>query len=256
MRSGRFDGYFAGSLRGRKSPPGLQPSREGGVRRDVTATFQPAFPGLIATGGTFRPWQRAQTRLPQTLMQDADVTPSAFADDPDVALMERVATGDEAALTEIIERWKNPLINFFYRSLHAYPQSEDLTQMVFIRLYRAAPRYKPQARFSTFLFHIARRLLINEYRRQQRKPLEATDPADLQASTGGREELNTLEIEEAFRHALEGLPENHRTAILFFKQQEMSYQEIAEAMEASESAVKTWIFRARQHIKTQLKDLL
>lgn len=80
----------------------------------------------------------------------------------DEALMLRVGAGDETALEILIDRWKNPLINFFYRSLRSVEESEDLAQMVYLRLYRSAPRYKPTAKFSTYLFHIARRLLINE----------------------------------------------------------------------------------------------
>ena len=175
---------------------------------------------------------------------------------PDEELMARVGIGDEDALGTLIDRWKNPLINFFYRSLQSYDQAEDLAQMVYIRLYRAAPKYHPTAKFSTFLFHISRRLLINEYRRQKRKPLDAVDPKDLTGCYSGRTELNVLEIEEAFTSALGGLPENQKTAILLLKQQELSYQEIAEAMEATESAVKTWIFRARKHLKSALKGLL
>lgn len=174
----------------------------------------------------------------------------------DEALMLRVGQGDEAALTELVDKWKNPLINFFYRSLRSVEQSEDLAQMVYIRLYRAAPKYRPTAKFSTFLFHIARRLLINEYRRQKRKPLDPVDPADLNVSDDSRTDMNIMEIEEAFELALEGLPENQKTAILLLKQQELSYQEIADVMGSTESAVKTWIFRARQHLKTALKGLL
>ena len=173
----------------------------------------------------------------------------------DEALMLRVGAGDETALEILIDRWKNPLINFFYRSLRSVEESEDLAQMVYLRLYRSAPRYKPTAKFSTYLFHIARRLLINEYRRRQRKPLQIVDPADLRASTPGRNDLRILEIEEAFSAALKGLPENQSTAILLLKQQELSYREIADIMEATESAVKTWIFRARQHLKEEVKIL-
>jgi len=176
--------------------------------------------------------------------------------DPSVELMLQLQDGKEAAFDLLVERWQTPLINFFHRSLSSYEQAEDLTQMVFIRLYRAAPSYQPRAQFSTFLFQIARRLLINEYRRSQRKPLESRDPTELHAVTSGREDQRFAEIEEAFSEALKGLPENHRTAILLLKQQELSYQEIADVMGASESAVKTWIFRARQFLKQELKDLV
>lgn len=178
----------------------------------------------------------------------------AHCADPDAALMLEVAAGSEQALRMLIEKWQTPLINFFYRSLGSVEQSEDLAQMVFIRVYRAAAKYQPTAKFSTYLFHIARRLLINEYRRQSRKPLEAVDPAELGGSTPGRDKLDMMEIEEAFAAALDTLPENQRTAILLLKQQELSYEEIAKTMDATETAVKSWIHRARQKLKEQLKD--
>ena len=179
-------------------------------------------------------------------------------DDPvaDETLMLRIGKGDEEALRILIDHWKTPLINFFYRSLQSVEEAEDLTQMVYLRIYRSAPRYQPTAKFSTYLFLIARRLLINEYRRRQRKPLQTVDPAELRASTPGRDQLNILEIEEAFNDALKNLPENQRMAILLLKQQQLSYREIAQIMEATESGVKTWIFRARQHLRKELRDLL
>ena len=176
--------------------------------------------------------------------------------DPSVELMLQLRAGNEPAFDQLVERWQTPLINFFYRSLSSYEQCEDLTQMVFIRLYRAAPTYEPRAKFTTFLFQIARRLLINEFRRSQRKPLDAWDPADLQAVTFDQDRVLYSELEEAFEQALQKLPENQRTAILLLKQQELSYREIAEIMEANESAVKTWIYRARQFLKQELKDLV
>jgi len=181
---------------------------------------------------------------------------AATNEDPDVHLMLKLKDGDEAALEHLVNRWQTPLLNFFYRSLSSHEQAEDLSQMVFVRLYRAAPGYEPRARFSTYLFQIARRLLINEFRRSQRKPLEAVDPADLQAISSDEPSRRYAEIEEAFELVLQRLPENQRTAILLLKQQELSYQEIAEIMQANESAVKTWIFRARQFLKQELKDLV
>jgi len=181
---------------------------------------------------------------------------SASIQDPDIELMMKLRAGDESAFDQLVERWQTPMLNFFYRSLSSYETSEDLAQLVFIRLYRAAPKYEPRAKFSTFLFQIARRLLINEYRRSQRKPLDSWDPADLQAITSDSGSRRYAEIEEAFEGAIGKLPEKQRTAIVLLKQQELSYQEIASIMEANESAVKTWIFRARQFLKQELKDLV
>jgi RNA polymerase sigma-70 factor, ECF subfamily len=184
-------------------------------------------------------------------------TPPA-AGDEDAELMMAVSRGDEAALAKLIRKWQGPLINFFYRSLGSVEQSEDLAQLVFIRLYRAAGTYQPVARFSTYLFHIARRLLINEFRRRQRKPLETMDPAELRAVDvgNGRESQRMFELEEAFSQALVRLSEDQRTAILLLKQQELSYEEIANIMEQSVAAVKTHIFRGRQKLKELLRDIL
>jgi RNA polymerase sigma-70 factor (ECF subfamily) len=178
--------------------------------------------------------------------------------DEDVQLMCAVAQGDEKALTQLIRKWQGPLINFFYRSFGSVEQAEDLTQLVFIRLYRAASTYKPVARFSTYLFHIARRLLINEFRRRQRKPLDAVDPSELQApdAGAGRDQQRMFELEEAFQQALVRLSEDQRSAMLLLKQQELSYEEIAAVMEQSVAAVKTHIFRGRQRLKEILREAL
>lgn len=176
--------------------------------------------------------------------------------DADSALMWRVREGDEVALAQLIERWKTPLLNFFYRSLGSYSQAEDLAQTTFIRIYRGASRYEPKAKFSTYLFHVARRLLINEYRHRQRKPLETVDPMELPAISNPDDERDVREIEEAFNKAISRLPEKHATALLLLKQQELSYEEIANMMDASVGAVKTWIFRARTQLKDELRNIL
>ncbi len=174
--------------------------------------------------------------------------------DDDAMLMLKIAEGSEHALRMIIERWKNPLANYFYRSISDIHTAEDLAQQTFINLYRAKESYTPSAKFSTYLFHIARNVLINEYRKRQRRPFDPVDPVEITSSVEGRTELTTNELEEVFYYTLEKLPENQRTAILLFKQQDMSYEEIAEAMNATIPAVKTWIFRARSVLKDALKD--
>ncbi len=179
-----------------------------------------------------------------------------YSKDEDVRLMQQVAGGNERAFRQLVERWQGPLINFFYRSVSSVETAEDLAQATFVRLYRAASAYEPRAKFSTYLFHIGRRLMINEFRRQSRKPLDSVDPSELGGSVSGRQPLEVMEIEEAFEHALEKLPENQKTALLLLKQQELSYEQIAEIMGASVPAVKTWIHRGRAQLKAELGDLL
>lgn len=177
--------------------------------------------------------------------------------DEDIRLMFEVAAGDSNALRLLIDKWKKPLINFFYRSLSSYTESEDLAQVVFIKIYRAAERYEARAKFSTFLFHVARRVLLNEFRRKGRKPVDYVDPQEFhyELSEDPNEKRRLVEIEEIFQLAIKKLPEKHRSAILLYKQQQLSYLEIAEIMKASENAVKTWIHRARTQLKIEMKEL-
>ena len=172
--------------------------------------------------------------------------------DMDAALMPQIAEGSDAAMRMIIEHWKQPIVNYFYRSVNNLHTAEDLAQQTFINIYRAAPSYSPKAKFSTYIFHLARHVLINEYRKVSRRPADATDPDEIIYAVDGRSELNLSELEEIFAKTLETLPENQRTAILLLKQQELSYEEIADAMKASVGAVKTWIHRARQTLRDAL----
>lgn len=186
----------------------------------------------------------------------AEPTRSSEEIDPDSALLLEVAGGSEQALAALVDRWQRPLVSFFHRSLQSHADAEDLAQATFVRLYRAAPRYEPRARFSTYLFQIARRLLLNELRRRQRKPATATDPADLRSAVAEdpRTGQAARELEEAFQAALANLPENHRSALLLYKQQEMSYEEIAEALEVPLTSIKSWIHRARQKLRIALRE--
>ncbi len=173
-----------------------------------------------------------------------------MVDCEDVACMKRLAAGDDSALAEIVTRWHTPLLNFFYRSTGSREDAEDMTQSVMVKLYRAAPRYRHQARFSTFLFFIARRVLQNHRRFFHRKMLVLVAaekvPETLLADS---DNTRVREIEEFFQSALKELPERQRTAILLLKQQGMSYSEIAEAMKTNEARVKSWVFRARRKLK-------
>lgn len=180
--------------------------------------------------------------------------PSDTVEEFDSICLRAVAEGKTEALASLVDRWQVRLLNFFYRSTGNRADAEDLTQETFVELYRAAPRYRPEGNFNAFLFTIARRRLIDCYRKTARRPLDYRDPGDFVMQQQAEVANDSREIEAAFHRALAQLSHNQRSAILLLQQQGLSYDEIAEALDASSSAVKTWIHRARQHLRAELKD--
>jgi RNA polymerase sigma-70 factor (ECF subfamily) len=181
-------------------------------------------------------------------------TPTPIVEDIDSACLRAIADGDRSAFASLVERWQTQLINFFYRSTHNRADAEDLAQETFLDLYRAAPRYSARGTFSAFIFTLARRRLIDRHRKRSRRPLDLLDPTDYIMQQQPEQANASSEIEEAFHRALASLPENQRNAILLLQQQGLAYDEIAHALDASLSSVKTWIHRARTHLRKELKD--
>ncbi|HAV13658.1 MAG TPA: hypothetical protein DCX06_09260 [Opitutae bacterium] len=201
-------------------------------------------------------WLTPSATLPQPMektVQESSATEQTI-EDIDSVCLRAIAQGDRAAFASIVERWQTRLINFFYRSTSNRSDAEDLAQETFIELYRAAGRYEPRGTFNAFIFTLARRRLIDSYRKQSRRPLDLLDPTDFVMQQQAQETDHTAEIQEAFHRALAGLPENQRNAILMLQQQGLSYDEIATALDCSLSAVKTWIHRARTHLREALED--
>jgi len=159
-------------------------------------------------------------------------------------------------------------MNLVYRFLRDATEAEDLAQGVFLQVYKSAHRYEVSARFSTWLFTIARNLCLNEIRRRSRHPaesLEETHPEhDDQPSRQYEDKKiflpteNVLhgELARKIEQALDDLPENQRSAILLCRQDELSYEEIAAVLGCSLSATKSIIFRGREVLKEKLKPYL
>jgi RNA polymerase sigma-70 factor, ECF subfamily len=95
--------------------------------------------------------------------------------DPDAQLMLRVQRGDPAAFEALVEKYKQPVMNLVYRMLGDLQEAEDLSQNVFVQVHKSAHRYRVTARFSTWLYTIARNLGLNELRRRSRHPAESLD---------------------------------------------------------------------------------
>src|ERR1051325_1404670 len=188
--------------------------------------------------------------------------------DPDAALMLRVKQGEGGALAELVEKYKQPVMNVVYRMLRDATEAEDLAQNVFVQVYKSAHRYEVSAKFSTWLFTIARNLCLNEIRRRSRHPadsLDATAPGDDEQPLRQFEDNKTFsppeallqgELEQKIGEALAELPEKQRTAILLCRQDELSYEEIAAVLGCSLSATKSLIHRGRETLKEKLKPYL
>ncbi|MEC7274481.1 MAG: sigma-70 family RNA polymerase sigma factor [Verrucomicrobiota bacterium] len=197
------------------------------------------------------------TALPDmNTINDMTTAYNTSLSDIDSTCMRAISKGDQSAFAEIVERWQGRLINFFYRSTGNRADAEDLTQETFIELNRAAYRYCSQGSFKAFIFPLARRRLIDSYRKKSRRPIEYIDPTESLMQYQCETIDHSREIEEMFHRALSTLPDTQRSAILLLQQQGLSYEEIALSLGASQSAVKTWIHRARTHLRTELKEFI
>ena len=188
--------------------------------------------------------------------------------DPDAGLMLRVKRGDMKAFEELVEKYKQPVMNLAYRTMQDATEAEDLAQQVFLQVFKAADRYRVSARFSTWLFTIARNLCLNEIRRRSRHPAESLDATRTDnedeplrqfedaKSFSAPDQLLQSELSDKIQQALAELPENQRTAILLFREEEMSYEGIAKILSCSLSATKSLIHRGREALKLKLKPYL
>lgn len=188
--------------------------------------------------------------------------------DPDAALMLRVKQGDAAAFTQLVEKYKQPIMNLVWRTVRDETEAEDITQSVFVQAWKSAPRYQATAKFSTWLYTIARNLCLNEFRRRSRHPTESLDQTrddsedqplfqvEDKRIRGAQDEMLQGELEHKVDAAIGALPENQRIALALCRQEELSYEEIAEVLGCSLSATKSLIHRARETLKVQLKPYL
>lgn len=188
--------------------------------------------------------------------------------DPDAALMLRVRQGDTEAFAQLVDKYKQPVINLACRTLHDLTEAEDLAQNVFVQAFKSARRYEASAKFSTWLFTITRNLCLNEIRRRARHPADSLDQPHAEHDeqplhqvedkgvASPPQQLLHGELEEKISEALAALPENQRTALLLCRQEELSYEEIADVLGCSVSATKSLIHRGRETIKLRLKPYL
>ena len=187
--------------------------------------------------------------------------------DPDVRLMLRAKAGDEAAFTQLVANYQDRLVGVLAHLLQNKDTAEDLAQEVFLRIFRARHGYEPTAKFSTWLFRIANNLANNQRRdagRRKEVVLNVNDSGPLGPRPGERliaeksglmptRQYDKTEMCAMVQAALSTLNEKQRMAVLLHKFEEMSYTDIAAALETTPTAVKSLLSRARDNLREQLE---
>lgn len=178
----------------------------------------------------------------------------------DHVLMARLKSGDHKAFEQLFDKWKRPLISFFYRSTGDYHQAEDLTLEVAMKVYRARDRYQPSARFSTWLFQIAHNLLRDQWRLKRpvlhRGGGGDSPQWDYPETADSLDPSQILAWEEWLSHALKSVPDSERTALLLVVQQGLTPAEAAESMQITPNHLRVLLNKVRNRLKSIREETL
>ena len=207
----------------------------------------------------------ASATFPPAIMADA-TTPTSqplLPDQRDIDRMRRIAQGDERAFRELVEQYQHAVVGTAAKMLGDPTEAEDIAQQVFLRIWRHAKSYRPEAKFTTYLFTITRNLVFNESRRKSRRRESSIEEReDHHQQTGAPEaeqpdaQLVNEELRSAVDQAIASLPETQRVAVVLRRYENMPYEEIAEVLELTVPAVKSLLFRARTTLREALRQYL
>ena len=185
----------------------------------------------------------------------------------DEELMMKCRNGDMSAFELLVMRYKDLMTNFIYRSISDYHRAEDLAQETFLRVFKSANRYEPKCQFKNWIYLIATNLCRNEIRNRKRRNTAYLDDLvsedeDVNYSALMRdvsqlpdELYEKKEQQLMIQQTINSLPESQRVALVLVTYQNLRYDEIAEVLECSVSAVKSLIHRARQNMKKFLTEV-
>ena len=188
----------------------------------------------------------------------------------DEELMGQIRNGDEGAFRMLIERHQDRVYGTVARMMGgAGPETEEAAQDIFLRVWRAAPTYRPEAKFTTWLMTVVRNLVFTRTaQRARRRNIDGPDPVDEEtgenimtcvpdpASRTAVEALSSRELERAVEEACAALPENQRLVVHLRQYEGMEFEEIGKITGMSLTAVKSLMFRARETLKKKLSGYL
>ena len=194
---------------------------------------------------------------------------AAPGDATDETLMVRYQRGDRQAFAALVRRHHRPLYNFVLRQLHKPTTAEDVTQEVFLRVVQNASEFKHEARFSTWVYAIARNLCIDHLRKSVHRRHPSLDQplgpgedarllgdgvADAHPSTSAERATASSEMMTILVQAVETLPEEQREVFLLREVANLPFKEIAEVTKSSENTVKSRMRYALEKLRLELDE--
>ena len=173
----------------------------------------------------------------------------------DEELMSAVAGGDLNAFEELVRRHERGAVNVAFRMLFDEHRAQDVAQEAFLRVFQSAPKYKPTAKFRTYLYRVLTRICIDHYRKRSASPSDELDSMPDKTDSPSDVFMRNEQVERV-RRALDSLPLRQRTALVLQHYEGLSYHEVAEALGCSVRAVDSLLIRAKCSLKKELEGMV
>lgn len=178
----------------------------------------------------------------------------------DEHLLVESCKGSLAAFELIIQRWDKRMLAYFYRCTSSVEDAKDLRQELFLRVYQSRKRFQPNGSFSAWIYTIASNLVIDKVARKKTIPTKHIEEAELniqephgQSIPSARHEMQNGKLQEYLHAALQQLPTEQRLALVMRHMEELTFVQIAQILDTSESTVKTRVYRGLVALKKELK---
>ena len=176
-------------------------------------------------------------------------------------------SGDESSFEYLVNRHKQQIFNLAYRFLGNYQDAEDAAQELFMKVYTSAKTYQPIAKFTTWTYKICKNVCLKKLQKRKIKSISLSDynrysddSAPMQIKDANSElPVETLLAQEQIamvKKAINSLPERQKFAVLLYRYQKCSYEDVSYIMDCSVEAVKSTLHRARMNLKDKLKNYL
>lgn len=178
----------------------------------------------------------------------------------DEQLLVESCSGSLAAFELIIQRWDKRMLAYFYRCTSSIEDAKDLRQELFLRVYQSRKRFKPNGSFSAWIYTIASNLVIDKVARKKTIPTKQIEETELYMQEphgisipSARHQMQSGKLQEYLHAALQQLPTEQRMALVMRHMEELTFVQIAQILDTSESTVKTRVYRGLVALKKELK---